>query len=236
MTAARFGNHEVVPLLAAGPGGWVWVKRDGVCVGCLLVERLKSKPIPVSGPERAPQIHQFSARKRSKCNFGSLLCIHKELAAFVPLCRSLKEVIASDDRLGILQFSIFSRRFTEWIKGSEVQPTLPTLPTTTPCPPKPNFTTPANNGVGLTTSDLGGFYVMQGPSDLLRQNFFGGRALHVASISENPEVTRCGVGVPRFRPSAGKLVRRFTKNWCCLFGDFLKHQHLGPHQPAVDFF
>jgi len=29
-----------------------------------------------------------------------------------------------------------------------------------------------------------------GPSDLLRQNFFGGRALHVASISENPEVTR----------------------------------------------
>lgn len=30
-----------------------------------------------------------------------------------------------------------------------------------------------------------------GPSDLLRQNFFGGRALHVASISENPEVTRC---------------------------------------------
>ena len=29
-----------------------------------------------------------------------------------------------------------------------------------------------------------------GPSDLLRQNFFGGRALHVASISENPQVTR----------------------------------------------
>ena len=32
---------------------------------------------------------------------------------------------------------------------------------------------------------------VSGPSDLLRQNFFGGRALHVASISENPEVTRC---------------------------------------------
>ncbi|CAJ1415080.1 unnamed protein product [Effrenium voratum] len=32
--------------------------------------------------------------------------------------------------------------------------------------------------------------LIAGPSDLLRQNFFGGRALHVASISENPQVTR----------------------------------------------
>ena len=82
-----------------------------------------------------------------------LLCIHKGLAAFVPFVDLWKEVIASDDRLGILQFSIFSRRFTEWFKGSEVQPTLPTLPThprTTPRPPKPNFTTAANNlGPGL---------------------------------------------------------------------------------------
>ena len=44
MTAARFGNHEVVPLLAAGPGGWypqllwlVCLGKTGWCLCWLLV-------------------------------------------------------------------------------------------------------------------------------------------------------------------------------------------------------
>lgn len=139
--------------------------------------------------------------------------------------------------IGIQQFSIFSRRIPRVLKFT--QPFQPFQP---PHEPTTNRT---------------------GPSDLLRQNFFGGRALHVASISENPEVTRCRWGW-RFdgrwmgqwmvvgRISSAQiqskhlqlnirrtrtlpwLVRRFTKNWSYLFGDFLKHQHYGPHQPAVE--
>ena len=36
--------------------------------------------------------------------------------------------------------------------------------------------------------------VKPGPSDLGLQNNFGGRPLHVASISENPSATRRGAG------------------------------------------
>ena len=71
-------------------------------------------------PRKAPPNSSVFCQKKGAIVFWDahaqnhpLLCIHKELAAFVPFVDLWKEVIASDDRLGILQFSIFSRRFTE---------------------------------------------------------------------------------------------------------------------------
>ena len=74
---------------------------------------------PRKGMKGAPKFISFLPKKGAivfldvHAQNHPLLCIHKGLAAFVPFVDLWKEVIASDDRLGILQFSIFSRRFTE---------------------------------------------------------------------------------------------------------------------------
>lgn len=128
-----------------------------------------------------------------------LLCIHKELAAFVPLCRSLDR---SDNfqMIGQGSYSFPSFPGVSLNESRVLKFSQPFQPFQQPHLVHQNPTSPHEP----TTSDPDlGFCVMQGPSDLLRQNFFGGRALHVASISENPEVTRCRVGGKRFHGSDG---------------------------------